>query len=95
VYPERELTRLTARKAVLSRRIGLHRFQCNEAAARVFRPFRWLDLARDVLIKIRPIAILAAVPIAILAGRSQNRIVRFLGPIVRFVPLVLGGARVD
>jgi hypothetical protein len=93
MYPERELTRLAARKAVLRGRISLRRVQCTEAAARVLRPLDWLDRARDFLMRIRPIAILAAVPIAFLAERSKSRVVRFLGPIVRLVPLILDGAR--
>jgi hypothetical protein len=93
MYPERELSRLAARKAVLRARIGLRRVECIEAAARVARPLAWLDRAREFLMKIRPIAILAAVPIAILAERSGSRILRTLSPLVRFVPLVLGGAR--
>lgn len=93
MYPERELTRLAARKAVLRGRISLRRIQCAEAATRVLRPFGWLDHAREVLAKIRPIAILAAVPIAILAERSKSRVLRFLGPMVRLVPLIVNGAR--
>jgi hypothetical protein len=93
MYPERELTRLAARKAVLRMRIGLRRVQCAEAAARVARPLEWLDRAREFLRKIQPLALLAAVPVGILAGRSSRRSVRLLGSIARWIPIVLDGAR--
>jgi hypothetical protein len=94
MYPERELNQLAARKAVLRMRIGLRRIQCTEAAAGALRPLAWLDRAREFLARIQPVAMLAAVPVAILAGRSSSRFLRFLGPIVRLAPLLLGGSRV-
>jgi hypothetical protein len=93
MYPERELTRLATRKAVLRMRIGLRRAQCAEAAARVARPIDWLDRARTFLKKIQPFAVLAAVPIGVLAGRSSSRPLRVLGSIARWVPIILGGSR--
>jgi tRNA (Thr-GGU) A37 N-methylase len=74
-------------------RIGLRRTQCAEAAARVARPIDWLDRARNFLIRIRPFALLAAVPIGVLAGRSTSRPLRLLGSIARWVPMVLGSSR--
>jgi len=93
MYPERELTRLGARKAVLRMRIGLRRIQCAQAAAQVARPIEWLDRAREILRRIQPLAMLAAVPIGLLAGRSSNRPLRVLGSIARLVPIVFGAAR--
>jgi hypothetical protein len=93
MYPERELTRLAARKTVLRMRIGLRRVQCAEAAARVARPLEWLDRAREFLARIKPLALLAAVPVGILAGRSSRRSMRMLGSIARWVPIVFDAAR--
>jgi hypothetical protein len=93
MYPERELKRLADRKAVLRMRIGLGRVQCAEAAARVARPLAWLDRAREFLIRIRPLTVVAAVPIALLVRRSASRPLRILGSIARWAPIVLGGLR--
>jgi hypothetical protein len=92
MYPERELNRLAARKAVLTARIALRRLECAEAAVLALRPVRWLDVAREILIRIRPVALLAAVPVALLAEHSKSRIFRFLGPVIRLAPLIFGGA---
>jgi hypothetical protein len=92
MYPERELNRLAARKAVLTARIALRRIECAEAASLALRPIGWLDIAREILIKFRPIALLAAAPMAFLAEHSKSRVFRFLGPVIRFAPLIFGGA---
>ena len=43
MYPDRELSRLAARKAALRHDIAGHRARWAEAAARVTRPLAWLD----------------------------------------------------
>jgi hypothetical protein len=92
MYPERELRRLAARKAVLTARIALRRLECIDAASRALRPIRWLDLARETLARFRPIAVLASVPMAILAAHSKSRIFKLLGPVIRLAPLLFSGA---
>ena len=93
MYPERELRRLGARKAVLIMRIGLRRAECAEAAANVARPIEWLDRARDFLEKIKPFAMIAAVPIGFLTARAASRPMRVLGSIARWAPLLFGNGR--
>jgi hypothetical protein len=90
MYPERELTWLAIRKDALRLRIRLHRIQCAQDLGRISRPLEWLDRAREFLRRIQPVALFAAVPIGILAGRASSRPLRVLGSIARWLPLVFG-----
>jgi hypothetical protein len=90
MYPQRELNRLAARKAILRHRIGLHRAECAEAAENLAVPIEWIDRAFAFLKRMKPLAMLAAVPLGALIARSESRSLKFLASIARWAPLVLG-----
>jgi hypothetical protein len=90
MYPQRQLTDLDTRKSELRRRICLHRTECIDAATRLAVPLEWVDRVLAFLKRIKPVAMLAAVPIGALVARSESRSLRFLGSIARWAPIVLG-----
>jgi hypothetical protein len=94
MYPERELTRLAAAKAVLRSRIGLRRAQCAEAAARVSQPLQWLDRMLALWRRIPPLARFAALPLGMLVQRTAFPRLKLLRWFVRWSPLVFGALRV-
>lgn len=93
MYPQQELTRLAAYKVALRRDISFRRIQCVEAAARVARPFEWLDRMRAFWRRLSPLAQFAAVPLGFAVKRTLFPRARFLGPLLRWSPLVFGAAR--
>ena len=93
MYPQPELIRLAAHKAALRRDIALRRAQCVSAAAQIARPLAWLDQAVALWRKISPVAKLAAIPLAIVAGRALLPRVKILGTLLRWAPTVLGAVR--
>jgi hypothetical protein len=94
MYPAPELTRLAAHKAVLRRDIALRRAECVEAASRVMQPVEWLDRVLAVWRRLLPLALGAAVPLAILGCRGVARRLGTLRSILRWASLVLGAVRV-
>ncbi len=93
MYPQSELIRLAARKAALRQVIARRRIACAAAAARATRPVLWLDRAVALWRKVSPFGRLAAIPLAVLAGRSflpREKIVRSL---LRWGPLAFAAIR--
>jgi hypothetical protein len=90
MYPDRELKALAVHKDSLTLRISLRRAQFAEDVYRVSRPLEFVDHVRSFLNKIEPIAMFAALPIGILAGRNGSRPMRILGSIARWLPLAFG-----
>jgi hypothetical protein len=93
MYPQRELTRLAAHKVALRRSIALRRTQCAEAAARMARPFEWLDRMLAFVRRISPLMNFAAVPLGFLVTRTIFPRRKILGSLVRWSPVVLGAMR--
>lgn len=93
MYPDRELTRLAARKAALRRDIARRRAQCAEAAARVARPLEWLDRMLAFWRRLSPFAQFAAVPLGFLVQRTVFRRLKILRSLVRWGPLVFSAVR--
>lgn len=93
MYPERELNQLTARKALLQGRIALRRAACVRAATRVMEPLRWADRALAVWRRVSPLTSLAAVPLGLLVARPVFSRLKFIGPILRWGPLVFSALR--
>ena len=93
MYPERELSRLAAHKLYLRRNLALRRTACVQAAAAVARPLHWLDRAVTAWRQISPLARLAAVPLGLLVTRPALARLKFLGPILRWGPLVFSAVR--
>lgn len=93
MYPQSELIQLAARKAELRRVIARRRIDCAAATAHAMRPLVWLDRAVALWRKITPFGRLAAIPLAVLAGRSflpRGKIVRSL---LRWGPLAFAAIR--
>jgi hypothetical protein len=93
MYPQRELIRLAIHKAALRRRIARHRVECVAAAARVAKPFEWLDRALAFWRRVSPLALIAAVPLGFLIRRTASPRLKLLGSLVKWGPLVFGAVR--
>jgi hypothetical protein len=93
VYPQEELTRLALHKAALRRAIAGHRADCAEAAARLAQPLEWVDRAAATWRRIAPLARFAALPLTFLLTRSLFSRLKFIGPLVRWAPVVFSAAR--
>jgi len=93
MYTHRELSRLAERKVLLQLDIAIRRSECAHAAARVSRPLEWLDRAVAFWRRISPLARMAIVPLAVLAGRRLLPRRGILGSVLRWGPLVAGAIR--
>ena len=93
MYPQRELIRLTAAKAVLQRKIVARRAHCAEAAARAARPLAWLDTMLALWRRLTPLALFAAVPLGWVVTRTVFPRMKMLGKLVRWSPLIFGAVR--
>jgi hypothetical protein len=94
MYPQRELTRLAARKDMLRHAIAARRGQCARAATRVVQPIAWLDRSLSCWRELPPLARVAAVPLGFLVLRSALRRWKILRALVHWSPVVFGAARV-
>lgn len=90
MYPRGELAALARAKAALRESFACRRTQCVSAVAVVLRPLGWLDTAVALWRNLGPIARLVAWPLGAVATRSLVRGPRFLGPLLRWAPTVLG-----
>ena len=88
MYPQRELTRLNAYKVVLQNDIARQRVQCAAMANRVMQPLEFLDRILVFWRRLSPYALLAALPLGIVAQRAVVPRVKILGSLVRWSPLV-------
>jgi hypothetical protein len=93
MYPHAELKRLAAHKIALRRDIAVHRAQCAIAAAHLAQPLDWIDRMLASWRRLAPLAKLAAVPLAFLATRMIFPRLKFLGPLVRWGPIVFSAVR--
>ena len=93
MYPDREMTRLAARKVALRRDIALRRAQCAAAAARVVQPLEWLDRALAFWRRLSPLAQVAALPLGLLVQRIVFPRRKILRSLVRWGPLVFSAVR--
>jgi len=93
MYPSGELTSLARYKAGLRFRIARRRLEFAEAMSQVERPLSWLDRALALWRKIRPIAKLAAIPLALLLRRKIFRHLGFFGSLVRWAPIAFTATR--
>ena len=93
MYPQRELTRLAAYKALLRRDVALRRTQCAVAIARVAQPLAWLDRMVAFWRRLSPLVRFAAVPLGVLVTRTVFPRLKILRSLVRWSPLVFGAVR--
>lgn len=88
MYPHGDLSEVELRRAQLCNRIRLRRRLAELQMTRLTEPVRRLDHARETWRRIAPMATVAAVPVALLAGR-RVRALRWIGPLLRFAPVAL------
>ena len=93
MYPQRELTQLTAYKTALCRDISVRRAQCVAAAGRIAKPLALLDRMVDLWRRLSPLALVAAVPLGFAAQRALFPRLKILRSIVRWGPLAFTVAR--
>jgi hypothetical protein len=90
MYSHRELSRLAAHKSVLGARIARHRAECVAASAELLRPLVWCDSALSVWRRFSGLLQVAALPVAMMAGRTLFRRANVLGRVLRWAPVALG-----
>ena len=90
MYSHQELNRLAAHKAVLGLRIARHRADTVTAAAGVLRPLAWCDRALVAWRRASPLLKFAAVPAAVLVGRTVFPRAKTLRTALRWGPVVFG-----
>jgi hypothetical protein len=88
MYPQQELTRLTAYKAALLRDIATHRAHCAKAAGLALQPLALLDRMLALWRKFSPLALFAAMPLGFLVQRTVAPRLRIVGPLLRWGPLI-------
>jgi hypothetical protein len=82
MYPERELTRLAARKSGLRQAIALRRVHLAGTAARAAWPLAWLDRVLAVGSRLPPFTLLAALPFGCVVARSVFSSLKGAGSLV-------------
>ena len=90
MYPNTELTRLSAHKDAVRRRISGRREATAVALAGAVRPLEWVDRALAMWRKVSPVAKVVALPLALLLKKTLFRRAKILGTLVRWAPLALG-----
>jgi len=88
MYPQRELTRLTAYKVALQRDIARQRIQFAAMATRVAKPLDLLDRILVLWRRISPLALVAAMPLGLLVQRVVAPRMKILGSLVRWGPVI-------
>jgi len=94
MYPHGELAGLEVYKAALRQRIAARRVECAVAAAGAVRPLIWLDRAVVLWRKIRPLARLATIPLALLLKRTLLPRAGILTSLLRWTPAIFSAGRV-
>lgn len=92
MYPSEELKRLATRKVTLRRSIAVHRLQCTRSAAQAGRPLQWLDRLLGLWDRFSPLTKFAALPLGFLARRLISPRSKWLGSLIRWMPLFSGVA---
>jgi hypothetical protein len=93
MYSQRELRRLALSKVSLRRKISLRRTACSQAAARLARPLAWFDRVIAFAQRLSPLAQLVAWPVGLLVQRAVPPRLKWLAPILRWAPHLLGALR--
>ena len=66
---------------------------CTQAAARLTRPLAWFDRVIAFAQRLSPLTQLVAWPVGLLVQRAVAPRLKWLGPILRWAPHVLGVLR--
>ncbi len=88
MYPHGDLSDVELRRAQLCNRIRLRRRLAELQMTRLAEPVRRFDHARETWRRIAPMAAVAAVPVALFAGRRM-RALRWIEPLLRLAPVAL------
>jgi hypothetical protein len=88
MYPHGDLSDVELQRAQVRDRIRLRRRLAELQLARLAEPVRRLDHMRQTWQRIAPMAAIAAVPVALFAGR-RVRVLRWIGPLLRLAPVAL------
>jgi len=88
MYPERELSLLATRKAVLRGKIAHRRIQTSADLAQLTKPLEIMDKAAELWRKIPSLAKLAVVPVALVVlKKTLFRRTKLLSSLLRWGPL--------
>jgi hypothetical protein len=93
MYPQRELTRLSAHKAALRMDMAFRRGRCLEAAIAAAQPVEWLDRMLALCRRLAPAALVAAVPLGFLARRALFPRAKAPAMLLRWGLLAFGAVR--
>ena len=96
MYPQRQLTLLADRKAVLRQSIARRRDQLAMDAMQVAKPMEWLDRALVLWSRIPPLAKLVSIPVGLLVVKRTffpHQKIKFLGALLRWCPTIFGVMR--
>lgn len=93
MYPDAELTRLSAHKAVLRTRIAVRRAACAAAFHQAARPLALLDRLHALWRRISPLARAIALPVGLFLGRRALPRTGFFGRVLRWSPVVFAAWR--
>lgn len=92
MYPHGDLSGVELRRVQVRDRIRLRRRLAELQVQQLAGPLRRLERLRETWRRLAPVAALAAIPVALLAGR-RFRLIRWLGPLLRVAPIALAFAR--
>lgn len=93
MYPTGELSRLARHKALVCQRISRRRDELAAAATEAMRPLTWLDRAVALWQQIKPLAKIAAIPLAMLAKKVFFPRFRIFSSLLRWGPAIFGAVR--
>jgi hypothetical protein len=94
MYPERELSLLATRKAVLRGKIAHRRIQTSADLAQLTKPLEIMDKAAELWRKIPSLAKLAVVPVALVVlKKTLFRRTKLLSSLLRWGPLAYNAVK--
>ncbi len=90
MYPSGQLKALARHKAHVIQRSAFLRQEAVTAARGIEQSLSWVERAMDIWKRVGPLVKYGSVPLAFLARKFLFRKVRFLGPLIKWGPILLG-----